>query len=148
MGELLPLATAESKGLMNLNGYRGSNSFIPYDIKSNDFIKLFTLSKFTYCVLNIVIGDTTSVHQNIASVYLNNRCQGSFYIKSKLIYGTLNGLYAIRNDNDDLTFYIKTPMYNYPSLTFSFDILPNEWSIHVYGTIDNSVIESDLNLIM
>lgn len=54
LGGLLPLATDKSRGLMDINGYRGSNSFIlPSTIKSNDFIKLFSLSKFGVCVFNI-----------------------------------------------------------------------------------------------
>lgn len=149
LGGLLPLATDKSRGLMDINGYRGSNSFIlPSTIKSNDFIKLFSLSKFGVCVFNILMGDTTQTHKYIASVYVNNRSQGSYILKSKLLYGTFNGLYAIRDNNNALTFYCKIIEADYPYLAFSFDILPNTWDMSIYGIVDNSVTESDLNLVM
>ena len=133
---------------MNINGYRGSNSFISYGFKSNDFFKLFSFTKYSVCIFNIILGNTTSMHQYIASVYVNNRCQGSFNIKSKLLNGSLEGLYARRNDNDELTLYIKVPAVDFPTCTFSFQILPQEWDMSVYGKIDNSVTESDLILVM
>ena len=144
----MPMASAKNKGLMNINGYRGSNSFRLNTIKSNDFVKLFSLSKYAFCVFNIIMGDTTQTHQNIASAYLNNRCQGSLYYRSKLLYGTLQGLYTKREDNDKMIFYLKIPVLNYPTCVFSFQLLPQEWDMSIYGEIDNSVTESDLTLIM
>lgn len=148
MEGLLPLATTGKAGLMNINGYRGSNSFTLYGLKSNDFVKLFSLSKYAFCIFNIIMGNTANLHQNIASVYLNNRCQGNFYYKSKLLYGTLQGLYAKREDDDKMIFYLKIPVLDFPACVFSFQLLPQEWDMSIYGEIDNSVTESDLTFIM
>lgn len=150
LGELIPLATKGSKGLMDINGYRGSNSFlVESGVRSNDFIKLFSLSKYRYCIFNIIVGDTSQTHKYIASVYVNNRSNNGYIsVRSKLLYGTLNGLYAKMNNNDELIFYIKIPEVDYPTLAFSFDVLSYSFGMSVYGSIDNSVIESDLNIVM
>ena len=150
LGGLIPLATKESNGLMDINGYRGSNSFlVESGVRSNDFIKLFSLSKYRYCIFNIIVGDTSQTHKYIASVYVNNRSNnGSISVRSKLLYGTLNGLYAKGNNNYDVIFYIKIPEVNYPTLSFSFDVLSYSYGMSVYGSIDNSVTESDLNIVM
>lgn len=148
VGGLLPLASVMNNGLMNINGYRGSNSFISYGLKSNDFFKLFSFTQYAVCVFNIVLGNTSSMHQYIASVYVNNRCQGSFNLERKLLNGSLKGLYAKRNDNNELTLYIKVPTVDFPTCAFSFQILPEVWNMSVYGQIDNSVTESDLILVM
>lgn len=150
LGGLIPLATKGSNGLMDINGYRGSNSFlVESGVRSNDFIKLFSLSKYRYCIFNIIVGDTSQTHKYIASVYVNNRSNNGYIsVRSKLLYGTLNGLYAKMDNNDELIFYIKIPEVNYPTLAFSFDVLSYSFGMSVYGNIDNSVIESDLNIVM
>lgn len=145
---LLPVASANNNGLMNINGYRGSNSFAVYNLKPNDFVKLFSLSKYAFCIFNIIMGNTADLHQNIASVYLNNRCQGSLYYRSKLLHGTLQGLYTKREDDDKMIFYLKIPVLDYPTCVFSFQLLPQAWDMSIYGEIDNSVTESDLTFIM
>lgn len=147
LGELLPMASDKRSGLMGIMQFRGSSSYSA-GIKSGDFVKLFNLKQYMVCVFDVIAGDTTLVHNSIASIYVNNRCSDKFSIKSKLLWGTLTKLYAKMETDKSVTFYIKIPDVSYPSMKLSFSTPMEYWEGNVDISVDNSVTESDLNIVM
>lgn len=146
VGELLPEASTTNKGLMTtyLAGLTVTHSV---NVKSGDFVKLFTVRQYGFGTFQLFSGDYVANNPSTlynAFITVNNRSQGNLNLVVMGVKTTSATIYAKWNSDNSIDVYVKMPNAAYVTCNLSWTLQNTNYHFTIVMKVDNSVTESEL----